>query len=137
MFIEITEWKRTINISIDELSKKMDRLVELLRDHSHSFILEKIEHFQELIIELNEKCIRTRSDIQEHEFRMQAEKFTNTEINILILQHQVYRNEWEKRQLQILNLTMEFNRFFVDQLNSIVEFGDAEINSASLQVSYR
>ena len=68
---------------------------------------------------------------------MQAEKCLNTEIYILILQHQVYRNEWEKRQLELLNLTMEFNGLFVDQLNSIVDFGNDEINSASLQVSYR
>jgi hypothetical protein len=137
MFIEINEWKRSINTNIDELSKKMDRLVEVLKDHSHSFVLENIEHFQQLIIDLNLKCIKTRNDLQEHEFRMQAEKCLNTDIYILILQHQVYRNEWEKRQLEILNLTMEFNGFFVDQLNSIVDFGNAEINSAFLQVSYR
>jgi reverse gyrase len=119
------------------MSKKMDRLVDLLQNHSHTFILEKIEHFQQSIIDLNVQCIRTRSELNEHEFRMHAEKFTNTDINILILQHQIYRNEWEKRQLESLSLTMEFNGFFVDQLNSIVVFGNAEISSASLQVSYR
>jgi hypothetical protein len=137
MFIEINEWKRSIHISIDELSKKMERLVDLLRDQSHSFVLEKIEYFQQWIINLNVICKKTSSVLNDYECRISVEKYANGEINILILQHQSYRSEWEKRQLEILNLTMEFNGFFVDQLNSIVDFGNAEINSASLQVSYR
>lgn len=134
---EISSWRRNIDFSNDELSKKMDRLVELLKEISHSFVIEKIEDYQQLIIRQNTRLISLRKSIDEHEFRVNFGEIKGYELNLLILQHQSYRNDFEKVLLESIALTMKFNGFFVDQLNSIVFFNNQDFNSTSLQVSYR
>ena len=124
MIEEISEWKRDIDSAFGELSKKMTRLVEPLKKTSHSFILEKIEHYQQLIINQNAKFNKIRRCLEEHEFRLKFINVQQEDLNVLILQHQSYRNEWEKGHLEYLALTMKFNGFFVDQLNSIVSFNN-------------
>jgi hypothetical protein len=63
------------------------------------------------------------ASVDAHEFRIQnieIEK-NNALLKELVLQHQSYRNENEHIQLSVAALKMEFNCFFVDQLNSIAE----------------
>lgn len=137
MKAEIAEWKRTIYFSNDELSKKMDRLVDMLKNTSHVFLIDKIESYQQMIINQNVVFNKWIKCMEEHEFRLNFSEIREADITVIVLQHQSYRNEFEKKQLEAMALGMKFNGFFVDQMNSISDTQEWDINSTFLQVSYR
>lgn len=134
---EIDEWKRNIYFLNEELSRKMDRMVELLKNTSHAFLIDKIEAFQQLIINQNATLNKLKRSIEEHEFRLSFSEIRDADMNLIVLQHQSYRNEFEKKQQETLELTMKFNGFFIDQLNSIADSFVMDVNSTFLQVSFR
>jgi len=123
MSFESTSWKESLEFCTVELADMMNRMVDVLKNTEHMFIIEKIEQFQQTIIVQDDECKKMYKCIDAHEFRIQNIKpaVNNSLLKILILQHQSYRNENEFIQKNIIALKMEFNCFFVDQLNSISE----------------
>jgi hypothetical protein len=123
MRFESMAWKMNLAFNTSELTNLVNRMVDVIKKTDHMFIIEKVEQFQHMIILQDEICKKMTSSVDAHEFRIQnigIEK-NNALLKELILQHQAYRNENEHIQLNIAALKMEFNCFFVDQLNSIAE----------------
>jgi UDP-N-acetyl-D-mannosaminuronate dehydrogenase len=123
MSFESKAWKESLEFCTVELADMMNRMVDVLKNTEHMFIIEKIEQFQQTIIVQDDECKKMYKCIDAHEFRIQNIKpaVNDSLLKIMVLQHQSYRNENELIQKNIISLKMEFNCFFVDQLNSISE----------------